>query len=178
MLNLRSTRFYSPCILDPKLIVKNVGREIWIGTIPYCAIYFQDLKSGKKKLYLIKDIKVPRFYGFNELKGDTGELNVFNDLLQLAYEACTYFHIIQRNDIKILLIIVKPQLAPLNSKVLTILKLELQAAVIASKMKRKIVDESQITVNDLHFWSDSQAILKYIKKQKSKVFSLYYVCIM
>ena len=37
-------------------------------------------------------------------------------------------------------------------------------------MKRKIVDESQITVNDLHFWSDSQAV--FILKTKIKSFQL------
>ena len=52
---------------------------------------------------------------------------------------------------KILFIIRKSRLAPLDSKVLTIPKLELQGAVIASRMKCKIVDETQITVNDIYF---------------------------
>ena len=62
--------------------------------------------------------------------------------------------------------------SPLNSKIITIPKLELQAAVIASRMKCKIVDESQITVNDIYFWSDSQTVLKYIKNQNQR-FSAY-----
>ena len=59
----------------------------------------------------------------------------------------------------------------LNS-VLTIPKLELQAAVIASRIKCKIVDESQITVNDIYFCSDSQTVLKYIKNENQR-FSAY-----
>ena len=39
-----------------------------------------------KKLFLIKDIKVPRFYGFNENKGDIVELHIFTDSSQLEYE--------------------------------------------------------------------------------------------
>ena len=62
--------------------------------------------------------------------------------------------------------------SPLNSKIITIPKLELQAAVIASRMKCKIVDESQITVNDIYFWSDSQTVLKYIKNENQR-FSAY-----
>ena len=62
-------------------------------------------------------------------------------------------------------------LAQLNS-VLTIPKLELQAAVIASRIKCKIVDESQITVNDIYFCSDSQTVLKYIKNENQR-FSAY-----
>ena len=62
--------------------------------------------------------------------------------------------------------------SPLNSKIITIPKLELQAAVIASRMKCKIVDESQITVNDIYFWRDSQTVLKYIKNGNQR-FSSY-----
>ena len=35
-------------------------------------------------------------------------------------------------------------------------------------MKCKIVDESQITVNDICFWSNSQTVLKYIKNENQK----------
>ena len=90
---------------------------------------------------MIKRIKVPRFYGFNEFKRDTVELHIFTDSSQLAYGACD-FRIIQGNDIKISFIIGKSRLAPLNSKFLTIPKLELQATVIAFRLKYKIVDES------------------------------------
>ena len=62
--------------------------------------------------------------------------------------------------------------SPLNSKIITIPKLELQAAVIASRVKCKIVDGSQITVNDIYFWSDSQTVLKYIKNGNQR-FSSY-----
>ena len=74
-------------------------------------------KKWQKELYLIKDIKVPRFYGFSELKGDTVELHIFTDSSQLAYGTCAYFRII------------------IQDKVLIIPKLKLQTAVIASRMK-------------------------------------------
>ena len=119
-------------------------------------------------------MKVPGFYGFNKLKGDTEKLHIFTNSSQLAYETCAYFCIIQGNNKKISFTIGKSRLAPLNSKVLTIPKLELQAAVIVSRMKGKIVDESQITVNDVYFWSDSQTVLKYIKNKNQK-FSAYIV---
>ena len=99
-------------------------------------------------------------------------MHIFTASSQLAYGTCAYFRIIQGDDIKISFIIGKSRLAPLNSKILTIQKLELQAAVIASRMKCKIVDESQITVNDIYSWSDSQTVLKYIKNENQR-FSAY-----
>ena len=119
----------------------------------------------------MKDIKIPRFYGFNKHKGDTVELHIFTDSSQLAYGISAHFRIIQGNDIKISLIIGKSRLVPLNSKVFTIPKLELQVAVIASRVKCKKVDESQITVNDIYFWSHSQTV-KYIKNENQR-FSAY-----
>ena len=35
-------------------------------------------------------------------------------------------------------------------------------------MKCKIVDESQVTVNDIYFWSDSQTVLKYTKNENQR----------
>ena len=138
----------------------------WYDPLP-CDLLSR-LEKWQKKLYLIKDIKIPHFYGFNELKGYTVELHIFTDSLQLAYGTCAYFHVMQGNGIKISFIIGKSRLAPLNSKVLTILKLELQVAVFASRMKCKIVDETQITVNDIYFSSDSQTVLKYIKNENQR----------
>ena len=90
-------------------------------------------KIGKLAKNTTLYIKVPRFYGFNEHKGDIVELHILTDLQQLAYGTCAYFRIIEGNDIKISFIIGKSRLAPRNSKVPIIPKLELQAAVIASK---------------------------------------------
>ena len=61
---------------------------------------------------MIKDIKVPRFYGFNKHKEDIVELHIFTDSLQLEYETCVYFCIIEGNDIKISFIIGKSRLVP------------------------------------------------------------------
>ena len=164
--------FIAPCILEPKPIAQDCWKINldWDDPLP-CDVLSR-FKKWQKELYLIKDIKVPRFYSFNEHKGDTVELYIFTDSLQLACGTCAYFRIIQGNGIKVLFIVGKLRLAPLNSKVLDIPKLQIQAAVIESGMKCEIIDESQITVNDIYFWSDSQTVLKYIKN-KNQRFSAY-----
>ena len=110
-------------MLKGKLIVRECWKRNFDWDNPLPCDLPSRFEKWQKELYLIKDIKVPRFYGFNELKGDTVELHIFTDSSQLAYGTCAYFRIIQ-------------------DKVLTIPKLKLQTAVIASRMKCQIVDES------------------------------------
>ena len=71
--------FIAPSILEPKLIVQ----ECWKRNLDWDDSLTCDLISRLKKWqkkYLIKDIKVPRFYGFNEHKGDIVELHILTDL--------------------------------------------------------------------------------------------------
>ena len=137
-----SLGFIALFILEPKRIVQECWKRNLDWDDPLPCDLLSRFQKWQKELYLIKHIKVPRFYGFNELKRDTVELHIFTDSSQLAYGTCAYFRIIQGNNIKISFIIGKSRLASLNSKVLTIPKLKLQGTVIAFRLKCKIVDES------------------------------------
>ena len=156
--------FIAPCILESKFIAQECWKRNLDWDDPLPCDLLSRFKKWQKKLYLIKDIKVPRFYGFNEVKGDTIELHIFTDSSQVLYGTCAYFCIIQGNDIKISFIIGKSCLVPLNSKVLTIPKLELQTAVIASRMKGKIVDDLEL-VGDLSTDSFILALKRLIARR-------------
>ena len=67
-----------------------------------------------------------------------------------------YYKIISNYNIKVSCIIGKSRLAPLNEKSLTILKLRLQEAVIASRLKVKILEETQLNLRHAYFWTDSK----------------------
>ena len=49
---------------------------------------------------------------------------------------------------------------------MTIPRLELQAAVLASRLKTTILSELKLKVNQVCLWSDSSTVLKYIKNEK------------
>ena len=57
------------------------------------------------------------------------------------------------------------RLAPF--KLITILRLELTAAVVAAHMDRLWRKELQMLVLDCMFWTDSISVLKYIKNETS-----------
>ena len=57
----------------------------------------------------------------------------------------------------------KSRLSPLKEKSLTIPRLEIQAAIIATCMKTHPIEDSEIQPNNIYLWSDSKVALNYIK---------------
>ena len=60
--------FIAPCILKPKLVVQECCEQNLDWDDPLPCDLLSRFEKWQKELYLIKDIKVPRFYGFNKLK--------------------------------------------------------------------------------------------------------------
>ena len=62
--------FIAPCILEPKPIAQECWKRNLDWDDPLPCDLLSRFENWQKELYLIKDIKVPRFYVFNELKGE------------------------------------------------------------------------------------------------------------
>ena len=75
---------------------------------------------------------------------------------QLPHGTCAYFRFNQNDSVTFS--IGKSRCAPSNLKMLIILKLELQAAVIATRLKCKILEQFSIGVSKIFFWTDYQAV--------------------
>ena len=69
---------------------------------------------------------------------------------------------------KVSFVLGKSRLAPIKEKRLTIPKLELQAALIAVRIKEKLVKEANVQVSKLYFWSDSKTVLKFIRNENTR----------
>ena len=91
------------------------------------------------------------------------ELHHFSDASQKAYGCCSYIRCINQNgQVDTALIISKSRVAPM--KQLTVPRLELQAAVLSTRMDAFLRKELEFLI-DSHFWSDSEIVLKYIKNE-------------
>ena len=88
-------------------------------------------------------------------------LCIFSDASQEAFGACAYIRQ-RRKDYKyeVKLIAAKARVAPL--KQLTIPRLELQGAVLASRLTKTIQEESRIKFKDAMFFTDSTIVLTWI----------------
>ena len=160
----------APVLLEAKLIVQELWRQkiSWYQDIPSdLEIRF---KKWKSKINLLNNITLPRFHGFDN--SSENEIHIFADASSLAYGAAAYFRILSSPNIKVFFIMGKSCLAPLNEKSLTIPKLELQAAVTASRLKVKMLEEIDLNIHRIYFWIDSKTVLKYIRNE-NKRFPVY-----
>ena len=67
-------------------------------------------------------------------------------------------------------VISKTRLAPI--KTLTIPRLELQAVVVAARLKTKILEEIDFKVDKTHFYTDSKIVLHYLSNTQRR-FNVY-----
>ena len=72
------------------------------------------------------------------------------------------------SDVKVSFVLGKSRLASIKEKRLTIPKLELQAALIAVRIKDKLVKETNVQASKLYFWSDSKTVLKFIRNKNTR----------
>ena len=91
--------------------------------------------NWEKSLHDIEKIEIPCWYGFIPNPENSVELHIFADSSSKAYDAVSYLRVISSNSISCAFITGKLRLAPIKENMLTIPKLELQAALIASRMK-------------------------------------------
>ena len=69
----------------------------------------------------------------------------------------------------------KARVAPM--KVMIVLKQELQATLLAARLKNKIIQALTVTVNKLFMWTDSTTVLQCIKSiEKQPIFVANRVC--
>ena len=108
------------------------------------------IEAWESQLYLLDTITIPRLHHFQN--SSEIELHIFADASNLAYGTVAYYRIIPNFDIKVSFIITKSRLAPLKKKSITIPKLELQAALIASGLKVKMLDKTELNIKKN--WTD------------------------
>ena len=99
------------------------------------------------------------------------ELHVFTDVLPCAYGTVAYFRFIQEHNVTCMFIASKLRLVPLSQKP-SIPRLELQAAVIATRLKNTIVNEIPIEKRNTCLWTDLKIVLNYLNNNDTN-FGVY-----
>ena len=113
-------------------------------------------------------IQIPRWYGFIQAPNSNLQLPVFCDVLRKAYGCVCYFRFKDKEGKKCPFICGKSRLAPISKNTLTIPRLELQAAVLATRMNVAIFDSVTVKINKVFMWSDSKTVRQYIRNENVK----------
>ena len=123
--------------------------------------------SRKEWLTYLNEMKVLEHISFPRCLLTKGTVNqpqlcIFSDASNKAFGACAYVRsMTQDGKYEVKLVAAKSRVAPL--KQLTIPRLELQAAVLASRLAKAILEESRIHFQDILFFTDSAIVLAWIR---------------
>lgn len=166
-----ASRLFDPLgwVAPSVIIAKMLLQKLWLTNISWDEPLRDDVKREwsefANQLSSLEKITFPRWIGTTSIKNSMSELHAFCDASEKAYAAVVYLRT-QQNDGTIVtyLLIAKTRVAP--KKKVTLPRLELCAAVLASKLVASI---SSITgISKMHMWSDSLITLDWIRAHPSK----------
>ncbi|GBP91507.1 hypothetical protein EVAR_66097_1 [Eumeta japonica] len=150
-------------LASPVITGKCMLQDIWRSGIDWDETIEAD--AHKKWLKWVNDIKklasirIPRCISPGHTEG---ELHVFVDASEKSYAAAVYWRIkLSEHESAVSLIAGKARVAPL--KVISIPRLELQAALLGARLASSILTEIELNVTRKIFWTDSRTVLSWIR---------------
>ena len=157
--------FAAPFILNAKLILQDLCRNKygWDDKIP--DEYLQRWQAWLQELPKLEQLKIERCFKSPDL-GEIAscQLHHFSDASQQAYGAVTYLRITDHDgNVNCLFVTGKSRLAPI--KPVTIPRMELSAAVVATRLEKISRGELSLPINQSFFWTDSTCVLRYLENQ-------------
>ncbi|XP_063826507.1 uncharacterized protein LOC135075990 [Ostrinia nubilalis] len=144
---------------------KQILQEIWRRSTAWDEHLQDDLAERWAKwvqqLEALRAIEIPRCYP-HFTQGDNLQLHVFVDASETAYAAALYWRV-EDNDGRAhtTLVLAKSRVAPL--KTTSIPRLELQAAVMGTRMASCVLEEHDRKPTTRTFWTDSRTVLTWLR---------------
>ena len=159
--------FLAPVTLPAKVMLQELCRRHcgWDDDIPVeigrqWKRWLEDLK-GLTAFKVERCIK-PKDFG-QPIKA---QLHNFSDASQDGFGTVTYLRIENSEGVHVSFLLGKARVTPL--KPVTIPRLELAAAVLAVRVDRMLRAELELPLDQSTFWTDSTAVLKYIKNEDKR----------
>ncbi|XP_004529993.1 uncharacterized protein LOC101456524 [Ceratitis capitata] len=146
---------------------KLILREIWklsIGLDEPVPSNINDLWSNFRRQFLkVIECTVPRHY-FRLGEKKSLQLHIFVDASEDAFGDVAFWRAKSPDKtVQVSIVYARSRSAPL--KTLIIPRLELQAAVLGSRMMTTIIEEHTLLVDRCVLWSDSRTVLKWIASE-------------
>ncbi|XP_062537863.1 uncharacterized protein LOC134206188 [Armigeres subalbatus] len=124
----------------------------------------------------IRVLRIPRCY-FKEADMQTYDrlqLHIFVDASEAAFAAVAYFRVINvEGKAECALVAARAKVAPL--KPLSVPRLELQAAVLGSRLMSFVQENHNLEVKQRYLWSDSATVLAWLRSNRRR-YKQYVAC--
>ena len=121
----------------------------------------------KWELVNLKGVTIPRCHHPSGYLAKDIQLHVFYDASELAYVAVAYSKFeLELEKPHCSFKMSKSRLAPI--KTISLPRLELNAAVLGVRLYTMIIKETNLTIQNLLFWTDSTLVLEYLRNQRHR----------
>ncbi|XP_074651593.1 uncharacterized protein LOC141906247 [Tubulanus polymorphus] len=157
----------APFVLPAKILLQvlckaKLGWDEDIGKVSQKS--FETWKAG---IISLERIRIPRCIKPVDVEVVKYELHYFTDAREIGCGVVCYLRCLDKNKNATCRIITsKSKVAPL--KKISIPRLELTAASLAVRMNKSILNELEITINQIVFWTDSMSVLRYIANNSAR----------
>ena len=140
----------APVIVIAKILIQ----KLWLAGLKWEDVLPDDLKflDWYSSLPILNEIKVPRWLGYTP--NDKYDIFGFADASLKAYAACVYLKVTVNGNSTIRLLQGKSKVSPIKP-LLTIPKLELEAAFLLSKLTAKVLKLLRLPSVNIYLFSDS-----------------------
>ncbi|XP_044571293.1 uncharacterized protein LOC123257217 [Drosophila ananassae] len=152
--------FLSYYMVTAKLLMREIWRKgvNWDEPLPAdLAAAFEDWRKEMRK---IEEFRCPRYY-FGGGRVRMLQLHIFVDSSQSAFAAAAYWRATYENgDVQAHFISSKTKCAPMRT--MSIPRLELQAAVLGTRLMDTVKQEHGVAISSCVLWTDSKTVLHWI----------------
>ena len=147
--------------MKARLLLKDTWRingQKWDDDLP--EEIKKQLLEWHSSLHLLGSLTIPRSYFTDPF--DSIELHMFGDSSQDVFCAVAFFHaqLASSHQTELAFVFGEARVAPM--KALSIPKLELQAALLATRLKEEILKGLTFKVTDIFMWTDSTTVLQWL----------------
>ncbi|XP_058456723.1 uncharacterized protein LOC131434094 [Malaya genurostris] len=155
--------FVAALLIHGKVLLQDVWRSAigWDDQIP--TDIFPRWRLWVQLLRQLENVRIPRCYfsGYGSHAYNSLELHIFVDASELAYAAVAYFRIVDDGAVRCSLVAAKTKVDPI--KPLSIPRLELQAAVLGTRLMKTVISDHTIKITRKVLWSDSSTVLSWLR---------------
>ena len=172
MFSLVSTIFDPLGILSPLTIrIKMLLQQVWKLGKKWDEPLPVDLHSNLQKVldsyFAMPDIEIPRWLNSLTNQENNHQLHVFVDASTVALSAVAYIRTQKQDEIfQTSFLLGKCKVAPI--KQISVPKLELEAAVLGTRLRTLIETEMTLKFEKVYLWTDSRVVLDCISSTKKQ----------